>query len=112
MQKTKNLKSVGAAIGAAFAGSMMLSGAVNAAENPFGLAELGSGYMQVADGHKEGKCGEGKCGGDKASSEGKCGEGKCGGDKASSEGKCGEGKCGGKTSSEGKCGEGKCGSAK
>jgi uncharacterized low-complexity protein len=112
MHKTKNLKSVGAAVGAAFAGSMMLSGAVNAAENPFGLAELGSGYMQVADGHMEGKCGEGKCGGAKAASEGKCGEGKCG------EGKCGgdktssEGKCGGKTSAEGKCGEGKCGGAK
>ena len=33
----------------------------------------------------------------KAAHEGKCGEGKCGGDKpkAQSEGKCGEGKCGG-----------------
>lgn len=29
----------------------------------------------------EGKCGEGKCGADKAKAEGKCGEGKCGGDK-------------------------------
>lgn len=34
--------------------------------------------------HKEGKCGEGKCGGEKkegtkAGMEGKCGEGKCGG---------------------------------
>jgi uncharacterized low-complexity protein len=29
---------------------------------------------------KEGKCGEGKCGGDaKGKKEGKCGEGKCGG---------------------------------
>ena len=37
----------------------------------------------------EGKCGEGKCGGDKGA------EGKCGGDKAEKEGKCGEGKCGG-----------------
>ena len=36
----------------------------------------------------EGKCGEGKCGGDKGA------EGKCGGDKAEKEGKCGEGKCG------------------
>jgi uncharacterized low-complexity protein len=47
----------------------------------------------------EGKCGEGKCGGDKPT-EGKCGEGKCGGDKPAAapekkaaEGKCGEGKC-------------------
>ena len=44
---------------------------------------------------EEGKCGEGKCGGDKAKEEGKCGEGKCGGDKTEAEGKCGEGKCGG-----------------
>jgi uncharacterized low-complexity protein len=29
----------------------------------------------------EGKCGEGKCGGDKTKKEGKCGEGKCGGSK-------------------------------
>lgn len=38
---------------------------------------------------KEGKCGEGKCGGSKGKKEGKCG-----GDKGK-EGKCGEGKCGG-----------------
>ena len=113
MRKTKTLKPICAAVGAAFAGSMALSGAVQAAENPFALSELGSGYMQVADGHMEGKCGEGKCGGAKASSEGKCGEGKCGGGMKSSEGKCGEGKCGGSMkSSEGKCGEGKCGGAK
>ena len=32
--------------------------------------------------HMEGKCGEGKCGGEKkAEGEGKCGEGKCGGEK-------------------------------
>lgn len=39
-----------------------------------------------AAGAKEGKCGEGKCGADKAKKEG---EGKCGGDKAGKEGKCG-----------------------
>lgn len=51
---------------------------------------------------REGKCGgdkgkNGQCGGNKIvnkAKEGKCGEGKCGGDKAK-EGKCGEGKCGG-----------------
>jgi uncharacterized low-complexity protein len=58
----------------------------------------------------EGKCGEGKCGGEKKAGEGKCGEGKCGGEKKAGEGKCGEGKCGGeKKAGEGKCGEGKCG---
>ncbi len=43
----------------------------------------------------EGKCGEGKCGGEKGA-EGKCGGDKAAeGDKAEKEGKCGEGKCGG-----------------
>jgi uncharacterized low-complexity protein len=77
MSKKTYLKPVTAAIGAALAGSLSI-GAANAAENPFGLSELGSGYMQLASSH-EGKCGEGKCGGEKSTStEGKCGEGKCG----------------------------------
>jgi uncharacterized low-complexity protein len=125
----KQMKPVVAAIGAAVVGSLTL-GTATAAENPFGLSELGSGYMQLASSHmegkcggdkdKEGKCGEGKCGGDK-DMEGKCGgdkdmEGKCGGDKGM-EGKCGEGKCGGDKGMEGKCGgdkdmEGKCGGDK
>ena len=75
----KQMKPVVAAIGAAMVGSLTL-GTASAAENPFGLSELGSGYMQLASSHKEGKCGEGKCGGEKkAEAEGKCGEGKCGG---------------------------------
>ena len=88
---SKNLinKPVAAAVGVAFVSSMAASTTVMASENPFEAAELDSGYM-LADGHKakEGKCGEGKCGGEKAK------EGKCGGEKAE-EGKCGEGKCGG-----------------
>ena len=59
-------------------------GAVNAQaadSNPFALNDLGSGYMVEGP---EAKCGEGKCGGDKAG-EAKCGEGKCGGDKAAEE---------------------------
>lgn len=91
------------ASGAVLATSLAMSmGTAQAAENPFQLNELGSGY-QLAD-KGEGKCGEGKCG------EGKCGEGKCGESK-DKEGKCGEGKCGGdkKKEGEGKCGEGKCG---
>jgi uncharacterized low-complexity protein len=93
----KSLKPVASAIGAAFAGSMLLAGAANAAENPFGLTELNSGYMQMAGSHGggEGKCGAGKCGGEKKDGEGKCGEGKCGGEKKDGEGKCGAGKCGG-----------------
>ena len=98
-------KPVAAAVGTAFVASMAASTTAMAADNPFEATELDSGYM-LADGHKgkEGKCGEGKCGGEKAK-EGKCGEGKCGGDKKAHEGKCGEGKCGGdKKAHEGKCG--------
>ncbi len=86
----KNKTTVNLTLGAVMLGSMaMLNQAY--ADNPFGMQQLSSGYMQVA--MNEGKCGEGKCG-DSKSSEGKCGEGKCG-DNKSSEGKCGEGKCGG-----------------
>ena len=79
--------------------------------NPFEFQQLVTGYQLDA---AEGKCGEGKCGGDaKGKKEGKCGEGSDAKDaKAKTEGKCGEGKCGGdakKTKKEGKCGEGKCG---
>ncbi len=100
---------IATAMGAVVLGSLAaVSFQANAA--PFGMQTLESGYMQDV---AEGKCGEGKCGGDKAAKmtkEGKCGEGKCGGDKAAKEGKCGEGKCGGdKAAKEGKCGEGKCG---
>ena len=94
MKTVNNLKSLSLATGAALVLSLA-SGTVLAADsNPFGMTKLTEGY-QVA--MKEGKCGEGKCGGDKAKkAEGKCGEGKCGGDKAKkAEGKCGEGKCGG-----------------
>jgi len=95
----------------AFGASLLASVATTtvAAENPFASQSLESGYKVAM----EGKCGEGKCGGEKTTKEGKCGEGKCGGDKAAKEGKCGEGKCGGDKAAsktkEGKCGEGKCG---
>ena len=104
--KKNAVKPLSVAIGAAFITSLASAGAASASENPFGMTELSSGYM-VADAH-EGKCGEGKCGGDKKKAEGKCGEGKCGGDKSKAEGKCG----GDKKKSEGKCGEGKCGGSK
>jgi len=85
--------------------------------NPFGATQLPGGY-DLRSMQSEGKCGEGKCGGEKGAkgAEGKCGEGKCGEDKGakSAEGKCGEGKCGGEKgakAAEGKCGEGKCGGA-
>ncbi len=76
-------KPLALAIGSAFAATLAVAPAANAAENPFGMTQLSSGYMQIAQ--------EGKCGGMKSGSEGKCG-----GMKSSSEGKGGEGKCGGK----------------
>lgn len=96
-----------AALGALFIGSLAGSPLTIAAENPFGMQSLQSGYT-VADKHGgEGRCGEGRCGGTKA--EDKAKEGKCGGAKAGGEGKCGGAKAGDKAR-EGKCGEGRCGS--
>ncbi len=100
-------KSMALALSGAFALSIAAT-TINAAENPFAIKSLSSGY-QVADHHEksaDGKCGEGKCSaemkkemGEKAK-DGKCGEGKCSaemkkemGAKAK-DGKCGEGKCG------------------
>jgi uncharacterized low-complexity protein len=116
---TTSTKAIALAVSSAFVLSIGAT-AVNAAENPFAIKSLSSGY-QVADNHadkaKDGKCGEGKCGAEKAK-DGKCGEGKCGAEKAK-DGKCGEGKCGAEMrkdgaktdakAKDGKCGEGKCG---
>jgi uncharacterized low-complexity protein len=87
MSDKSTIKPLALAAGAAFITSLASTTVANAAENPFAMSELSSGYM-VADA-AEGKCGEGKCGGEKkATEEGKCGEGmkkegegKCGGDK-------------------------------
>ncbi len=105
-------KSLSAAAGISFAAAMSASPVANADSNPFGMQNLESGYMQLA----EGKCGEGKCGGSMKSKKKAEGEGKCGGkkgsmDKMKSEGKCGSGmkKPEQKSKKEGKCGEGKCG---
>ena len=101
---TTSTKAVAFAVSSAFALSIGAA-TINAAENPFAIKSLSSGY-QVADHHekaKDGKCGEGKCGhGDKdaKAKDGKCGEGKCGaemkkeGAEKAKDGKCGEGKCG------------------
>lgn len=76
MSEKNVIKPLAIAMGAAMVGSIAGTSVANAAENPFSMTELSSGYM-VADSH-EGKCGEGKCGGSKGKKEGKCGEGKCG----------------------------------
>jgi len=100
MSKSTSMKPLALAMGAAFVTSLAGATVANAAENPFSMTELSSGYMVAEGDMKEGKCGEGKCGEGKAKKmkEGKCGEGKCGEGKAEKmkEGKCGEGKCGGK----------------
>jgi len=82
------IKPLAIAVGTAIVTSLASVNTATAAENPFAMTELSSGYM-VASGHMEGKCGEGKCGGAKATAEGKCGEGKCGGAKDMKEGMCG-----------------------
>jgi uncharacterized low-complexity protein len=119
MSQKTNLKPLAIAAGAALATSLAATTPASAAENPFAMSELSSGYM-VAE-MAEGKCGGNKAAGEtKTMEEGKCGEGKCGGTKATEETKTmKEGKCGGtkateetKTMKEGKCGEGKCGANK
>jgi len=95
-------KPVSAIVGAAFVSAIAVPASASAADNPFEVAELDDGYMLAAHHKKgeEGKCGEGKCGGEKKAEEGKCGEGKCGGEKKAKEGKCG----GEKKAKEGSCG--------
>lgn len=87
-------KTLFAAVGTAFVAGMTAAPIASAAENPFALSGLSSGY-QVADNHAT-KPVEGKCGGDKAKAQdGKCGEGKCGENKKDAkpvEGKCGASK--------------------
>lgn len=91
-KKSMNIKPIAAAVGVAFATSMVLSSPVLASENPFEADDLESGYMIAGgDKDKEGECGEGKCG------EGKCGEdgeGDCGEDGEGDCGEDGEGDCG------------------
>jgi uncharacterized low-complexity protein len=81
MTNNTSVKPMVAAVGAVFLTGMATVSVATAAENPFAAKELSSGYSQQVA-MNEGKCGEGKCGGDKAEkAEGKCGEGKCGGSK-------------------------------
>lgn len=72
------------AIGSAFIASIAAAPIAGAADNPFHMDSLKSGY-QVAGVTKneEAKCGEAKCGGAESDKggEAKCGEAKCGGSK-------------------------------
>lgn len=117
-QQKKTLKPLSLAIGATFVASMAASSFATAAQtngNPFAMHEVHSGYTQLAEMPKDGKCGEGKCGAGMKKPKDK--EGKCGANKAMpKEGKCGNSK---PMPKEGKCGtskpmpkEGKCGANK
>lgn len=100
MNTTK--KTLAVVLGGAFVASIAAT-TVNAAENPFAIKSLSSGYM-VADASKakDGKCGTGKCGANKnkaeaAGSADKAKEGSCHADKA------GEGSCSADKAKEGSC---------
>ena len=60
MSNKTTMKPLAIALGAAFVTSLAGTSVANAADNPFSMTELSSGYMVAG---KEGKCGEGKCGG-------------------------------------------------
>jgi uncharacterized low-complexity protein len=91
-------------ISLALTAALGTTGALIAAENPFGMQTLDSGYLHVADA----KTGDGKCGANMKSEEGKCS-----GNVKSEEGKCGASKKTVETKAvDGKCGEGKCGANK
>lgn len=105
----KNVRSaIVTAIGATFLAAAATAPVANAAENPFSLTSLSSGYQKVAaEGSCGGKKGESSCGG-KGKGQGMKGESHCGGKKD------GESHCGGKSGKGGEasCGEGKCGGGK
>lgn len=108
MNKTQ--KTISLAIGGALALSVAAT-TVNAAENPFALKTLATGY-QVADAHdtkmSDGKCGTGKCGTAEKAKEMKMQDAKCGSSKAGHAEKTAEkakdGACGGNKAKEGACG--------
>ncbi len=116
MTKKFQKKPTALTLGAAVAATLSAGSIANAETNPFGVSELPSGYMQLAEAEKkDGSCGAGKCGGKMKEKmekkDGKCGAGKCGGEMKDKDGNCAGDKKGAKKS-EGECGEGKCGEGK
>ncbi len=100
----KKISLASSVVGAALLG--VASVGAHAAQNPFAVQELSSGYsVAAAEKAKEGSCGEAKCGADKGKREAsKAGhEGSCGADRKAKEGSCG---------GEKKAGEGNCGADK
>lgn len=70
-------KAIGVAVGSAFVAGMAVAPMANAADNPFALKSLQSGYMVAEAKTPEAKCGQGKCGGAMPSTS-KVGEAQCG----------------------------------
>ncbi len=104
ISKTTLTLAMTVALGASGAASADLS-------NPFGMQQLDSGYVQLAEAKaKDGKCGEGKCGANKAAAEEtKAKDGNCGAGKA----KAGDGNCGAnKTKEDEKVKQASCGDNK
>lgn len=86
----KKISLASSVVGAALLG--VASVGAHAAQNPFAVQELSSGYsVAAAEKAKEGSCGEAKCGADKGKREAsKAGhEGSCGADRKAKEGSCG-----------------------
>ena len=83
----KKINPLSLAVGAMFA-TTVLSPVAFAADNPFAMQKLSSGYQlaeaDMADKKVDGKCGEGKCGASKK----KVKEGSCSADKKK-DGSCG-----------------------
>ena len=92
-------------IGAFVVGALAPAGSINATENPFASIQLPGGYMMAAEDTakgKEGKCGEGKCGG-KSDQEAVCGMYTIG-STHKDDAKVKDGKCGGHKVVEALCG--------
>jgi uncharacterized low-complexity protein len=87
----QTIASAATIVGVALAGSLAVATAASAAENPFAAKPRVSGYQQLAEGDKAQGEEANEGSGDKKSTasegsgkdmrEGKCGEGKCGGAK-------------------------------
>lgn len=77
----KSMKPVSLAVGAALVTSLASGNLLaDTTISPFAMNELSGGYMQLADASGAAKPDQGSKDGDKKTEkEGKCGEGKCGG---------------------------------
>jgi len=104
LKKTYPVLSV--VVGAFVVGALAPSGDAGATENPFAATQLPGGYMLTADDSmngKEGKSGEGKCGGNKSDKEAVCGMYTIG-SAHKDDSKVKDGKCGGHKVVEALCG--------